>query len=350
MASPLLAAAALMALATGGMLWAMRRYINGYWFDRHAKASRDLAGCVALVTGGTVGGLGCAAAAALARAGARVVLTVRTEAKGAAACAHLRGEVPAARVSHVLMDLEDPDSVRAAAAAMLKPAAEGGEGGAPSGARGALERLDVLVLNAGVFAGPPERVWQANHLGHFLLVQLLTPRLLRTAAAPGGDVRIVAVSSGAHKRARLDGRDPRRVGAGRAYGQSKLAQIMHMRELQRRLRARAADARAAERVRCVAVTPGFVKTHLVQLRGWQRALAPLLGVLARTPEAGAEVIRHAVLSHEVEAGAYYSNCYRKQTEGAGGCADEPTEWARCWALSEAHLREQQQQQRGGRSQ
>src|SRR2546428_4628208 len=166
-----------------------------------------------LVTGAN-SGIGLAAARELGSAGAHVVLAVRDIAKGEHAAATIRGEREVRQ-----LDLADLASIRTFAQAW--------EGD-----------LDVLVNNAGVMATPERRTKDGfemqigtNHLGHFALTNLLLPRITG---------RVVTVASSAHRmgKIRLDDLNwekPGSYGRWRAYGQSKLANLLFNLELQRRL-------------------------------------------------------------------------------------------------------------------
>jgi NAD(P)-dependent dehydrogenase (short-subunit alcohol dehydrogenase family) len=199
----------------------------------------DQTGRRAVVTGAN-SGLGFQVALELARRGARVVLAVRDQRRGRAALERLRGEAPDADAELRPLDLASLASVRAFAAGVDEP-------------------VDLLVNNAGVMAGPRrttadgfELQLGTNHLGHFALTGLLLGRLL---AAPSP--RVVTVSSGAHWVGRIDFDDllsERRYHRWRAYAQSKLANLLFMRELGRRT--------AATPLVSVAAHPGYAATHL----------------------------------------------------------------------------------------
>jgi NAD(P)-dependent dehydrogenase (short-subunit alcohol dehydrogenase family) len=212
----------------------------------------DLGGVRAVVTGAN-SGLGLYTALELARHGAAVVLAVRDEARGEEAAEQVRGQVPGARLELRGLDLADLASVRRFAA--------------PFRAQG--ERLDLLVNNAGIMAVPRgttadgfESQLGTNHLGHFALTGLVLPALL-AGALRGGPGRVVTVSSTLHRRGRLRRDDlmgERSYSPFGAYGQSKLANLLFMRELQRR-----ADA-AGARLTSLATHPGYAATNL-QTRG-----------------------------------------------------------------------------------
>ena len=186
------------------------------------------------VVTGANSGIGLAAARELGRAGARVVLAVRDVAKGEAAAAAIDGDTEVR-----VLDLADLASVHAFADAW--------EGD-----------LDVLVNNAGVMAVPERRTQDGfelqlgtNHLGHFALTNLLLPRV---------HDRVVVVASGAHRFGSIDLDDlnweRRGYSRWRAYGQSKLANLLFMAELQRRL------VDAGSSIRVTGAHPGYAATNL----------------------------------------------------------------------------------------
>lgn len=204
----------------------------------------DQAGRVHLVTGAN-SGLGYEMSLALARRGAHVIMTARSEARGRAAVAGIRAAVPGASVELRLLDLSDLAEVERFAGRL-------GEAGT---------RLDVLVNNAGVMMPPRSLTRQGfelqfgvNHLAHFALTGLLLDRL-----AAGRDPRVVTVSSDLHRRGaiRFDDLDGgRRYGRVAFYAQSKLANVLFALELDRRLRA------AGSPIRSLVAHPGYAATRL----------------------------------------------------------------------------------------
>ena len=186
-----------------------------------------------IVTGAN-SGIGRAAARALAGAGARAVLAVRDTDKGRAAAATMPGETEVRR-----LDLASLASIREFAAAW--------EGD-----------LDLLINNAGVMVPPFTRTedgfelqFGTNHLGHFALTNLLLGNVTG---------RVVTVSSTGHRIGKIDFDDlnweRRSYSAWRAYGQSKLANLLFTAELQRRLTA------AGSGVLATAAHPGYASTNL----------------------------------------------------------------------------------------
>ncbi|WP_172160371.1 oxidoreductase [Pseudonocardia broussonetiae] len=223
----------------------------------------DQTGRTVLVTGAT-SGLGLASAAALAGAGARVLLGARDPERGRRA---LERE-PGGEV--VTLDLADLESVRRAAADVRERTGDA---------------LHVLMNNAGVMGLPPgitvdgfESQIGTNHLGHAALTWLLMPALRGAGAA-----RVVTLSSLAHRGPGLDVDDlhfARRAYTGaRAYSQSKLANLLFARELDRRLRA------AGEDVISVAAHPGLTDTALLSSSVRARSGAWLVLPLARVVNA-----------------------------------------------------------------
>ena len=187
----------------------------------------------AIITGGN-SGIGRGAARALAAKGARVILAVRDTAKGETASASLPGNTEVRQ-----LDLADLASVRAFASAW--------DGD-----------IDLLINNAGVMIPPLSRTadgfelqFGTNHLGHFALTNLLLEHVTG---------RVVTVSSTAHRAGKIDFDDlqweRKDYRAARAYGQSKLANILFTAELQRRL------SEVGSKVLSTAAHPGYAATNL----------------------------------------------------------------------------------------
>ena len=283
----------------------------------------DLSGRLALVTGATTG-LGLETARALAAAGAQVVVAARGDDKARAAMATIRESVPDARLEPGVVDLADLATVRAFAARFLSQH----------------DALHLLVNNAGVMYTPEGRTadgfetqFGTNHLGHFVLTNLLVPALVRGAPA-----RVVNLSSGGHFGAGIDWDDPNfeRRGYDKfgAYSQSKTANILFTVELDRRL--------APHGVRAYAVHPGMIVTDLgrhmtrddfAELR--ERAKrGPSGGLPAyKTIPAGAATSVWAATATELAGtgGVYLADC---AVAPAAPHATDPGDARRLWALSE----------------
>jgi retinol dehydrogenase-13 len=278
-----------------------------------ALLALDLAGKTYVVTGGN-SGIGLVTVEQLAKQGARVVLACRRtddgdRARAAIVAAGARGAIEVAP-----LDLASLESVRAFAASFL----------ASHGA------LHGLVNNAGVMNTPKgvtkdgfETQLGTNHLGHFLLTELLLPALAR-----GAPSRIVDVSSCYHdvamgRRGTIDLDDlhfeRRKYDGWLAYAQSKLANVLHARQLARRL--------AGTGITAVSVHPGWVRTRLIRssMPVWAQdhVLRPFLRMAGMIePWEGAQTTLYALLSPDVPAhpGAYFSQLglYRDKAANAGG--------------------------------
>jgi NAD(P)-dependent dehydrogenase (short-subunit alcohol dehydrogenase family) len=273
----------------------------------------DLGGRTAVVTGAN-SGIGRAAAHELARAGARVVLAVRDAAKGEAAAAAMPGRAEAR-----LLDLADLASVRAFAAAWKGD-------------------LDLLVNNAGIMAVPEGRTQDGfelqlgtNHLGHFGLTNLLLPHITD---------RVVTVASGAHRAGRIELDDlnweRRSYNAWRAYGQSKLANLLFTLELERRL------TEAGSPVRALAAHPGWAATGLQGHTG--NALQHVFmaignKVIAQSDEQGAWPTLYAA-TQDLPGGSYvgpdgfHEGRGHPTLVGRSAAASDPETARVLWAASE----------------
>ncbi|MEL7043393.1 MAG: SDR family oxidoreductase [Pseudomonadota bacterium] len=248
----------------------------------------DLSGRRYLITGGN-SGIGLEAAKILARKGADILIACRNPSKAETAV----GEIDAAGMGStdsVALDLSSLASVRAAAAEV----------------RSRYESLDGLVNNAGIMQTPQTRTEDGfelqlatNHLGHFLLSRLLFDLVERASG------RITVVSSIAHKFGRINLKDlmfEESYDPTRAYGQSKLANMLFAQELSRRLEA------ANSPVMVNACHPGYSNTNL-QSTGPEGFLVALYGVLnrvwAQSSYKGAIPTVLAVAGEEADSGGYY---------------------------------------------
>ncbi|MBX7197632.1 MAG: SDR family oxidoreductase [Sandaracinus sp.] len=274
--------------------------------------ARDLTGKTYVVTGGN-SGIGLVTVLQLAKQGATVVLACRRPEEGEKARAQASADARG-RIEVVALDLASLASVRAFAAEVSAkhPAIHG------------------LVANAGVMNTPRgktkdgfETQLGTNHLGHFLLTELLLPALEK-----GAPSRVVVLSSCYHdvaqgREGRIDfddlGFERRKYDGWEAYAQSKLANVLHAKHLAERVRARGITA--------VSVHPGWVRTNLIRssLPVWMQdtVLRPFLRLAGMIePWEGTQTTLYALLSPEVEAhsGAYFSQLgmYRDKAANAGG--------------------------------
>jgi len=252
----------------------------------------DLTGMTAIVTGANRG-IGLEIARGLASKGAHVILAVRRTGRGEAAADAIRAISPAASLEVMALDLADLASVHRFAAAV----------------RERWQALDLLVNNAGVGSASLRRtadgfelVFGTNHLGHFALTGLLLPALTGAAAA-----RVVTVASLAHARGDIDFGNldaAKGFAMGRAYSQSKLANLLFAYELHRRLSAAGAGLLS------VAAHPGWAATEMEirppgeRRRPVEAVLHVLTMLLAAPPAQGARPALYAATSPQVRGGDY----------------------------------------------
>ena len=280
-----------------------------------------LRGRTVLITGAT-GGIGLAAAVALAGEGAELVLTARDAARAAAAVARIRARTPAARVEVLEADFASLASVAAAGRRFLAA-------GRP---------LHVLLNNAGLMntarrltADGHEEMFAVNHLAHYLLTRLLLPRLQQSERA-----RIVHVASDAHGFCRGISWDDLSLAQGfsafPAYGHSKLANILFSNELARRLRGSGISSNALH--------PGAVGTGIGS-NNWGvfgKVIPLLIRPFMRSAEKGAETAVWLVRSPGLEGvtGRYFQDCV--EITPKPWARDQAAE-GRLWSVSEQLVQE-----------
>jgi NAD(P)-dependent dehydrogenase (short-subunit alcohol dehydrogenase family) len=280
-------------------------------------------GKTVLVTGANQG-IGKATAIALARKGAHVVIVARNADKGRAALAEVQSAAGEVGAELIVADLSSQQQVRRAADEY----------------KAKHDRLDVLVNNAGVFvperhvtADGLEETFALNHLGYFLLTQELLPVLKAS-----GPSRIVNVASEAHRGARMQWEDlqyERRPYKGmRAYGQSKLDNILFTYELARRLE--------GTKVTANCLHPGVIASGFGQTYGGAFSVLLKLGrPFLLTTEEGARTSIYLASSPEVEGvtGKYFSKCRPVRSNAVS--YDEPSQ-RKLWAISEELVRSKAQ--------
>ena len=233
---------------------AIQVYLPNMWpfggktFNPEADIS-DLSNKVILVTGGNTG-IGKETILQLAKHNPKkIYLAARTESKARDAIRSIKTALSQpVDIEYLPLDLASLKSVRQAAETV----------------NATTSRLDILILNAGIMAVPPgtsesghDIQMGTNHLGHFQLTKLLLPRLEKTAAMPGSDVRVVTVSSEAYNMAPsmdtiISTDKLTATGPWARYGASKAANILFAAELARRYPA----------FKSVSLHPGMIKTDL----------------------------------------------------------------------------------------
>jgi NAD(P)-dependent dehydrogenase (short-subunit alcohol dehydrogenase family) len=245
-------------------------------------------GKICMVTGATAG-IGRATAQSLAQQEATVVVVGRNAEKAAQTVAHIQRETGNREVQWLLADLSDQAQVRRLAQEFKER----------------FPRLDVLINNAGAFfltrqlsADGIEMTLAVNHLSPFLLTHLLLDTLQASAPA-----RVINVASASHRGARIDFEDlqgERKYRGMRAYGQAKLALVLFTYELARRLEGTGITVNALH--------PGFVATNIGQNNGCLfKLISPLMKLIARRPEEGAQTSIYLATSPEVagDTGKYF---------------------------------------------
>lgn len=262
----------------------------------------DLKGKVIVVTGGN-SGLGFESVKAFAEKGADVILASRSLEKGNLARTEIINEFPDSIIDVMQLDLGDLESVRNFADKFTKK----------------YKKLDILLNNAGIMMTPYfktkdgfEGQLGTNHLGHFALTGLLLGIILKT---PGS--RIVNVSSAAHKRGVMDFNNLQfENGKGysplKAYGRSKLSNLLFTYELQRRLESSNHSAIA------LAAHPGVATTNLARyLEGkfMYKMLYPVFKNLSQDQAMGALPQIRAAADPLLSGGEYYGPDGKREIKG-----------------------------------
>jgi NAD(P)-dependent dehydrogenase (short-subunit alcohol dehydrogenase family) len=252
----------------------------------------DLKGKNIIITGGN-SGLGFESVKAFAEKEARVILTTRSMERGTAAKNEIIKDFPNAKIEVYELDLGNLDSVEKFSSRI----------------HATLDKLDVLMNNAGIMMSPYfktqdgfEGQMGTNHLGHFALTGRLLPLILKTDKS-----RVVTVSSNAHKRGKMDfnnllfedGKDYSPI---KAYGRSKLANLLFGYELQRRFEKHKVNGIS------LAAHPGASQTNLARYmedKWWFPLTKPLLMLLTQSAAMGALPQIRASVDPEAKGGEYY---------------------------------------------
>ena len=255
----------------------------------------DLTGKVIIVTGAT-SGIGKAAATAIARKNATVVLAVRNCSKGLTVKKEIDAIAKSGETVVMDLDLSKQASVKAFAESFTQK----------------YHRLDVLINNAGIMMCPYSKTEDGfeiqigtNHFGHFTLTGLLLPLLKATS-----DSRVVNVSSGGHIIGNLDFDDleweKRRYNTQRAYGDSKLANLYFTYELGRRFKKHDLNIKVA------AVHPGWTATGL---QSHMPMMLFLNRFFSQPPEMGCLPTLRAAFGVDTNTGDYFGPDNLMQTKG-----------------------------------
>lgn len=286
------------------------------------KSKNRLDGKVAIITGANTG-IGYETALDFAVRGATVILACRDLKRAHTAAARIIEQTKNNRIEVEHLDLADLDTVRDFANRMNKK----------------LQRLDLLINNAGIMMCPLWRTKQGfemqfgtNHLGHFLLTNLLLDLIKKTNKS-----RILNVSSLAHTFCDINWTDinwEKSYSPVKAYGQSKLANVLFTNELAKRLR----DTSVA----VFSLHPGSVRTELLRYSGeglfflvpfMLKVVHPFWCVVSKTCWEGAQTTIHCAVSDEAldSNGKYFSDCHPKRPSSHARNSENAT---KLWKLSE----------------
>jgi len=267
---------------------------------------------LAVITGSTEG-VGYEDALALSSSGWNVIMMGRNAQKGAESIAKIHRINPNANVSFEKIDLADLSSIKAFASRMISKG----------------QAIDLLINNAGVMT-PPKRMETAdgfelqfgtNHIGHFALTAQLLPLLRKSSGA-----RVVTVSSVANREGVINFNDLQSeslYAPMKAYGQSKLANLMFTLELQRQ------SEKHGWGITSIASHPGVSRTNLLITGAgrWSVAgiLRTLLPFLFQPPAQGALPTLYAATSPEAKGGLYYGPNKMMETRGFPAIAKIPAQ-------------------------
>uniref|UniRef100_A0A7N2N3X1 Short-chain dehydrogenase TIC 32 n=1 Tax=Quercus lobata TaxID=97700 RepID=A0A7N2N3X1_QUELO len=261
----------------------------------------DGTGLTAIVTGAS-SGLGAETTRVLTLRGVHVIMAVRNTDAGKNVKEQILKENPNAKIDVMELDLTSMGSVR-------KFASDYNASGLP---------LNLLINNAGVMATPfklsqdnIELQFATNHLGHFLLTNHLLETMKKTARDSNKEGRIVNLSSMAHQYAYREGirfdkiNDESGYNSINAYGQSKLANILHANELAKRLKEEGVDITANS------LHPGMIATNLLRYHSIMNVLTQALGkFMLKSVQQGAATQCYVALHPQVKriSGEYFADC------------------------------------------
>ncbi|KAL5744649.1 hypothetical protein ACOSQ2_027765 [Xanthoceras sorbifolium] len=272
-------------------------------------AGIDGTGLTAIVTGAS-SGIGIETARVLALRGVHVIMAVRNVATGNDVKESILKKHPSAKLDVMELDLGSLASVRKFALNFI--------------ARGL--PLHILVNNAGIMGTPftltkdnIEIQFATNHIGHFLLVNLLLETMKKTARESGREGRIVIVASDGHKFAYREGirfdkiNDKTGYTGFGAYGQSKLANILHANELAKRLKEEGAN------ITVNSLHPGAIATNIMRhnrfLTALNKVLGKVIGSLVKSVGQGASTTCYLALNPQVQGvtGEYFEDNNKSKT-------------------------------------
>ncbi|KAI7735756.1 hypothetical protein M8C21_015413 [Ambrosia artemisiifolia] len=289
----------------------------------------DGSGLTAIVTGAS-SGIGTETARVLALRGVHVVMAIRNMSAGREVKEAILKQNPAAKIDAMELDVSSIASVN-------KFALDYKATGLP---------LNLLINNAGILATPYtlsedniELQFATNHVGHFHLTNLLLETMKRTAHKSSKEGRIVNVSSRRHRFCYPEGirfdqiNSQSGYNALSAYGQSKLANVLHANELARRLKDDGADITANS------VHPGAIPTNIFRHHIFFSGLANIFGkFVLKNVQQGAATTCYVALHPQVKgiSGKYFSNC---NLDAASSQANDAQLAKKLWTFTENLIKE-----------
>ncbi|XP_033110550.1 retinol dehydrogenase 13-like [Anneissia japonica] len=290
-----------------------------YFGGRECRCKNTIEGKTVIITGANCG-IGKETALDLAKRGGRIILACRDEAKAQKACREIIAESDNQNVSVKLLDLASLKSIRKFAQEINEEE----------------KQVQILINNAGVMRCPYKKTedgyeyqFAVNHLGHFLLTNLLLDKLKQSK--PG---RIITVSSIAHERGEIEFDDlnsEKNYDKAYAYSDSKLANVLFTHELSRRLQGTGVTANCLH--------PGIVKTQIGRHTAMQNSqfsmsiLGPIFWMFVKTPVQGAQTTIECAVNEKLEtvSGKYFKDCKITECDPKGR-DDEVA--IRLWNVSE----------------
>ncbi|ESW15436.1 hypothetical protein PHAVU_007G072600 [Phaseolus vulgaris] len=273
----------------------------------------DGTGLTAIVTGAS-SGIGTETTRVLALRGVHVIMGVRNMIAAKDVKETILKEIPSAKVDTLELDLSSMDSVN-------KFASDFKSSGLP---------LNILINNAGIMACPfklsadkIELQFATNHIGHFLLTNLLLDTMKKTSRETKKEGRIVNVSSEAHRFAYSEGirfdkiNDKPSYNNWRAYGQSKLANILHANELAKRLKEDGVEISANS------LHPGTITTNLFRHMPVNGIVSAIGRLVFKNVQQGAATTCYVALHPQVKgiSGNYFSDSNVAKPTSQGTDAD-----------------------------
>ncbi|CAN9504171.1 unnamed protein product [Ophioblennius macclurei] len=287
---------------------------------KQCSSQRNLSGKTVIVTGSNTG-IGKTTAIDLAKRGARVILACRSEQRGMSALQEVKKVTGSNQVVFMQLDLASLKSVRSFAETFLNTES----------------RLDILINNAGVYMQGRTQdglglMFGVNHIGHFLLTNLLLDRLKRC-----GPSRIVNVSSLGHNFGKLDfdcltTHKALRLGTStkevfQIYCDSKLCNVLFTHELAKKLE--------GTQVTCYSLHPGAINTELIRnASSVHQLILRLLAIFfVKNTIQGCQTTLHCALQEDIEplSGRYFSNCTVREVYPK---AKDDAAAKKLWELSE----------------